>query len=96
MLLYFTSPSLLSPTKLEKLQAENAQEWGKRERLETEKVGLERDNKKLRHEVEQLEEELDRKNRQASVTMDSDMRTMQMDLADKQKVGLDLDEARVF
>lgn len=38
-------------TELEKFQAENACEWGKRERLETEKLGLERDNKKLRQEL---------------------------------------------
>uniref|UniRef100_A0A9L0SA02 Coiled-coil domain containing 102A n=1 Tax=Equus caballus TaxID=9796 RepID=A0A9L0SA02_HORSE len=34
--------------EMERLQAENAAEWGRRERLETEKLGLERENKKLR------------------------------------------------
>ena len=33
------------------MQAENASEWGKRERLETEKLAMERDNKKLRAEI---------------------------------------------
>nr|XP_010965591.1 PREDICTED: LOW QUALITY PROTEIN: coiled-coil domain-containing protein 102A [Camelus bactrianus] len=32
--------------EMERLQAENAAEWGRRERLETEKLGLERENKK--------------------------------------------------
>lgn len=38
-------------TELERLQAENAAEWGKRERLESEKLALERDNKKMRVEL---------------------------------------------
>lgn len=38
-------------TELERLQAENAAEWGKRERLESEKLALERDNKKMRCEL---------------------------------------------
>lgn len=41
--------------QLERLQAENAAEWGKRERLETEKLALERDNKKIRAEVRDLQ-----------------------------------------
>lgn len=41
--------------QLERLQAENAAEWGKRERIETEKLALERDNKKLRNEVRDLQ-----------------------------------------
>lgn len=34
---------------------ENAAEWGKRERIETEKLVLERDNKKMRAEVRDLQ-----------------------------------------
>lgn len=41
--------------QLERLQAENAAEWGKRERLETEKLALERDNKKMRNELRDLQ-----------------------------------------
>lgn len=41
--------------QLERLQAENAAEWGKRERLETEKLALERDNKKIRIEIRDLQ-----------------------------------------
>lgn len=41
--------------QLERLQAENAAEWGKRERLETDKLALERDNKKMRNEIRDLQ-----------------------------------------
>lgn len=41
--------------QLERLQAENAAEWGKRERMETDKLALERDNKKLRNEIRDLQ-----------------------------------------
>lgn len=67
------------------MQAENAAEWGKRERLETEKLGLERDNKKLRAEVRDLQERLERKGRPLSAT-DTDVRQLQQDLADRNKV----------
>lgn len=72
--------------QLERLQAENAAEWGKRERLETEKLGLERDNKKLRAEVRDLQERLERKGRPLS-TSDTDVRQLQQDLADRNKVS---------
>uniref|UniRef100_A0A3P8RVG7 Coiled-coil domain containing 102A n=1 Tax=Amphiprion percula TaxID=161767 RepID=A0A3P8RVG7_AMPPE len=59
--------------KLAELRAEvrrqesgNAAEWGRRERLETEKLALERDNKKLRTQAEDLEEQLAKKRRQAA------------------------------
>ncbi|CAB0032278.1 unnamed protein product [Trichogramma brassicae] len=42
--------------ELERLQAENAAEWGKRERLETEKILLERENKQLRNELREIKE----------------------------------------
>ncbi|KFQ89262.1 Coiled-coil domain-containing protein 102A, partial [Phoenicopterus ruber ruber] len=41
-------------------------EWGRRERLETEKLNLERENKKLRAQIEDLEEVLARKRRQTA------------------------------
>ena len=70
---------------MEKLQAENASEWGKRERLETEKIGLERDNKKLRSEVRDLQERLERKGRPLS-SSDTDLRHIQQELMDRNKV----------
>ncbi|XP_014233665.1 coiled-coil domain-containing protein 102A [Trichogramma pretiosum] len=42
--------------ELERLQAENAAEWGERERLETEKILLERENKQLRNELREIKE----------------------------------------
>ncbi|XP_067652641.1 coiled-coil domain-containing protein 102A-like isoform X2 [Haliotis asinina] len=76
--------------ELERLQAENAAEWGKRERLETEKLALERDNKKLRHQMEDLEEQLERKHQQTSAMVDSDMKTLQFELSEKNKELNDL------
>ncbi|KAK6186410.1 hypothetical protein SNE40_008451 [Patella caerulea] len=76
--------------ELERLQSENASEWAKRERLETEKLALERENKKLRSQAEDLEEQLERKSQQTSAIMDSDMKTLQMELSEKHKELNDL------
>lgn len=71
------------------MQAENASEWGKRERLETEKLSLERDNKKLRAEVRDLQERLERKiHPQASA--DTELRSLQQELTEKNKELSDL------
>ena len=74
--------------QLEKLQAENAQEWAQREKLSSEKIALERENKRLKSEISRLEEELSRQSRSpASVTVaDLNTRMMQEDLANKTKV----------
>ncbi|KAM7356906.1 coiled-coil domain-containing protein 102B [Cochliomyia hominivorax] len=71
-------------TELERLQAENASEWGKRERLETEKLALERDNKKLRTELRDFQERSDRKGRPMQAT-DAENRALQQELADRSK-----------
>lgn len=65
---------------------ENAAEWGRRERLETEKLALERDNKKLRAQVEDLEEQLSKKRRQAASALDTDLKAIQSELFEKNKV----------
>lgn len=70
---------------MERLQAENAAEWGKRERLETEKLALERDNKKVRAEIRDLQERAERRGRPISNT-ESEYRNLQQELADKNKV----------
>ncbi|KAG8143878.1 hypothetical protein E2320_001023 [Naja naja] len=67
-------------SEMERLQAENAAEWGKRERLETEKLNLERENKKLKAQIEDLEEILARKRRQTTCALDTDFKTIQMEL----------------
>ncbi|PNF27630.1 Coiled-coil domain-containing protein 102A [Cryptotermes secundus] len=84
-----SGPITLGRQWLERLQAENAAEWGKRERLETEKLGLERDNKKLRAEVRDMQERLEKKGRPLSTT-DTDVRQLQQDLADRNKELSDL------
>lgn len=67
------------------MQAENASEWGKRERLETEKLSLERENKKLRSELRDMQERLERKGRPLS-NSDAELRHLQQEILDKTKV----------
>ncbi|KAL0621634.1 Coiled-coil domain-containing protein 102A [Plecturocebus cupreus] len=76
--------------EMERLQAENAAEWGRRERLETEKLGLERENKKLRAQVGDLEEALARRRRQTASALDCDLRASQAALFEKNKELADL------
>uniref|UniRef100_A0A1B0FGI4 Coiled-coil domain-containing protein 102A n=1 Tax=Glossina morsitans morsitans TaxID=37546 RepID=A0A1B0FGI4_GLOMM len=71
-------------SELERLQAENASEWGKRERLETEKLALERDNKKLRAEIRDYQERSDRKGRPLQAT-DVEVRALQQELSERNK-----------
>lgn len=66
---------------------ENAAEWGRRERLETDKLALERDNKKLRAQAEDLQEQLAKKRRQAASALDTDMKAIQSELFERNKVG---------
>lgn len=76
-------------TDLEKLQSENAVEWGKRERLESEKLNMERENKKLRTELQDLQDRLERKGCPVT-TSDVEIRNLQQELADKTKEIVDL------
>ncbi|XP_023582531.1 coiled-coil domain-containing protein 102A [Trichechus manatus latirostris] len=76
--------------EMERLQAENAAEWGRRERLETEKLGLERENKKLRAQVGDLEDALARRRRQTTSALDCDLRASQAALFEKNKELADL------
>ncbi|XP_039980047.1 coiled-coil domain-containing protein 102A isoform X2 [Xiphias gladius] len=76
--------------EMERLQVENAAEWGRRERLETEKLALERDNKKLRAQAEDLEEQLAKKRRQAASALDSDLKAIQSELFERNKELADL------
>uniref|UniRef100_A0A8C7M6I8 Coiled-coil domain-containing protein 102A n=1 Tax=Oncorhynchus kisutch TaxID=8019 RepID=A0A8C7M6I8_ONCKI len=76
--------------QMERLQVENAAEWGRRERLETEKLALERDNKKLRAQTEDLEEQLARKRRQAASALDTDLKTIQTELFERNKELADM------
>lgn len=86
--LSFLNPVLLNEcVQMERLQVENAAEWGRRERLETEKLALERENKKLRAQMEDLEEQLARKRRQAASALDTDLKTIQCELFERNKVS---------
>lgn len=76
--------------EMEGLQAENAEEWGRRERLETEKLNLERENKKLRLQIQDLEEILTRKRRQTASALDTDLKSIQAELFEKNKELSDL------
>ncbi|XP_078067323.1 coiled-coil domain-containing protein 102A-like [Mustelus asterias] len=76
--------------EMERLQAENTAEWGKRERLETEKLNLERENKKQRAQIEDLVEVLAKKRKQASSALDTDLKTIQTELFEKNKELSDL------
>nr|XP_033798270.1 coiled-coil domain-containing protein 102A [Geotrypetes seraphini] len=71
--------------EMERLQAENAAEWGKRECLETEKLNLERENKKLRLQIEDLDDLLSHKRRQTASALDTDLKTIQAELFEKNK-----------
>ncbi|XP_068506474.1 coiled-coil domain-containing protein 102A isoform X4 [Syngnathus scovelli] len=77
-------------TEMERLQLENAAEWGRRERLETEKLALERDNKKLKAQTEDLEEQIAKKRHQAATAIDTDIKGIQTDLFEKNKELSDL------
>lgn len=72
--------------ELERLQEENAAEWGKRERLESEKLGLERETKKLRSQISDLEERLDKRNKMSSHVTDIDVGNLKDELVEKSKV----------
>lgn len=65
---------------------ENAAEWGKRERLETEKICLERENKQLRGEMRDLQEKVDSRRTRPVSTSDADGRILQQELLDRNKV----------
>ncbi|XP_048384385.1 coiled-coil domain-containing protein 102A-like isoform X1 [Stegostoma tigrinum] len=80
-------------TELERLQAENTAEWGKRERLETEKLSLERDNKKLKVQIEDLEKMLAKRSQHNTNIIDSDFKAMQCELFEKNKELSDLRHA---
>ncbi|XP_072460239.1 coiled-coil domain-containing protein 102B isoform X9 [Notamacropus eugenii] len=83
----------MSLNQLERLQAENTSEWGKREILETEKQGLERDNRRLKAQVKEMEELLDKKNPLAATSQVSDLKTSQNELLEKNKELAELQHA---
>ncbi|XP_077502351.1 coiled-coil domain-containing protein 102A isoform X2 [Amblyomma americanum] len=77
--------------QLVQLQGENAAEWGRRERLETEKLALERDNKNLRASLQEMQECLQRKAQSSSTS--PDQKALQAELQHRTKELLDLKHA---
>ncbi|KAM4643336.1 LOW QUALITY PROTEIN: coiled-coil domain-containing protein 102A-like [Amazona ochrocephala] len=76
--------------EMERLQAENTAEWGQRERLEMEQLNLEQENKKLRVQIEDLEEVLAFKWCQTASALDTDLKTIQAELFKKNHELADL------
>lgn len=72
--------------ELEKLQNENATEWAKRERLETDKINLERENKKIKAELMEIGRPGFSGIRSMS-TSDTEVRLLQQELLEKNKVS---------
>lgn len=73
--------------QLEKLQGENAAEWAKRERLETEKIFLERENKQLRNELHDLQDKIESRRIRPVSTVDIDSKQLQQEVMDRNKVN---------
>ncbi|EDW05031.1 GH23166 [Drosophila grimshawi] len=69
---------------VEAQKTKNASEWGKRERLKSEKLALERDNKKLRAELRDYQERSDRKCRPIQAN-DVELRALQQELSEPNK-----------
>ncbi|KAM6217572.1 LOW QUALITY PROTEIN: coiled-coil domain-containing protein 102B [Rhynchocyon petersi] len=78
------------PPELERMQADKTLVWDKREILETEKQGLERENRRLKVQVE-LEELLDRRNQLSANCQDPDFKTSQRELQGKTKEWVPLE-----
>ncbi|XP_060261570.1 coiled-coil domain-containing protein 102B isoform X3 [Ovis aries] len=79
--------------QLERLQAENTSEWDKRELLEKEKQGLERENRRLKVQVKEMEELLHRRNRLSENSEGPDFKTSGVEPQEKNKELVDLQHA---
>nr|XP_023399904.1 coiled-coil domain-containing protein 102B [Loxodonta africana] len=82
--------------ELERLQAENTSEWDQREMLETEKQGLERENRRLKVQVRELEELLDRRNKLSANSQDPGFKTPEIELQEQSEVWVPLVSACSF
>lgn len=65
---------------------ENAAEWAKREQISSEKHSLERENKKLKSIVEELQDEMRKRHTGLSTAKDQDINTLQSELTARTKV----------
>ncbi|XP_037662216.1 coiled-coil domain-containing protein 102B [Choloepus didactylus] len=80
--------------ELERLQAENASEWDKREILETEKQALERENRRLKVQVKEMEELLETKKTLSANLQAPDFKTSQVELQEKSKSTIGIGSQR--
>jgi len=74
--------------QIERLQEENTSEWGKRERLETEKLQLERENKRLKTNCDELKAEMERRRKTSAEDRDNELRQAHSQLRDLNEVTL--------
>ncbi|XP_019400803.1 PREDICTED: coiled-coil domain-containing protein 102B isoform X1 [Crocodylus porosus] len=79
--------------QLKRLQSENASEWGKREMLDAEKQDLKREDRRLKAQVKEIQELVDRKNELVPSNLGSDTEMAQSELLKKNKEILDLQHA---
>lgn len=71
--------------EIERLQAENAQEWSKRDKLESEKLALERENKKMRLQIEDLTSQLTESSKASKGLLGADVKQLQTQLDEKNR-----------
>lgn len=74
--------------EIERLQAENTQEWSKREKLESDKLALERENKKLRLQIEDLTAQLSNSSKTSKENVDIKQLQTQLDEKTKEQQEL--------
>ncbi|CAH3195182.1 unnamed protein product, partial [Porites evermanni] len=65
--------------EIERLQLENTEEWGRREKLESDKLALEREIKKLRLQIEDLSAQLSDSSRTSKGSVDIKQLQTQLD-----------------
>ncbi|XP_067928416.1 coiled-coil domain-containing protein 102A-like isoform X2 [Watersipora subatra] len=71
--------------QLERMQVENAAEWAKREKLSSQKHSLERENKKLRSLLEDVQGEARDRNRGQTSIKDQDIKSLQDELTNRNR-----------
>ncbi|XP_053101379.1 coiled-coil domain-containing protein 102B isoform X2 [Hemicordylus capensis] len=78
--------------EIERLQSENASEWGKSKILETEKQELDRENRRLKTQVKDLQD-LVRKSKLPAIHLCGDLKTTQNELLGINKEFMDLQQS---
>lgn len=76
--------------QLEVLQADNASEWARRERTDSERYALERDNKKLKAQLDDLRHELDRHTATVHGVKEGEVKAVQKELGERNKELVEL------